>query len=202
MAAMPYISPLNRDAMTQEEVKKHVKDAKDLMEHSIEHLQKELQKVRTGKASPSMVAGLMVPYYGNPTPLNQVANVSSADARTLLIQPWEKNMVAPIEKAIFEANLGITPQNDGEVVRLSIPALTEERRKELVKRVKALGEEAKVSLRNARREAMDHLKKAIKDGYPEDAGKRAEQEVQQLTDSYSDKVDKVVESKEKDIMTI
>jgi ribosome recycling factor len=201
MTAMPYISPLNREAMT-EEVEKYVTDAKALMQHSIEHLQKELQKVRTGKASPSMVSELIVPYYGNPTPMNQVANISSLDARTLVIQPWEKNMLAPIEKAIFEANLGITPQNDGEVVRLSIPPLTEERRKNLVKQIKSLGEEAKVSLRNARHKAMDQVKKAIKEGYPEDAGKRTENEIQELTDSFSKKVDKLVETKETDIMTI
>jgi len=202
MIAMPYLSHLKRDAMTQEEVKKYVTDAKESMQDSIEHLQKELLKVRTGKASPAMVADLIVPYYGNPTPLNQVANVSSLDSRTLAIQPWEKSMLAPIEKAIFEANLGITPQNDGEVVRLAIPALTEERRKGLVKQIKSLGEDAKVSLRNARHKAMDQIKKAVKDGYPEDAGKRIENEIQELTDSFSGKVDKLIESKEKDIMTI
>ncbi len=188
--------------MQAEEVNSYVEHAKDLMEHAIEHLQHELSKVRTGKAAPAMLEGLMVAYYGTPTPINQVANISAADARTLVIQPWEKNMLGPIEKAIFEANLGVTPQNDGEVVRISIPPLTEERRKDLVKRAKELGEQAKVSVRNARRDAMEHIKKAIKDGYPEDSGKRKEQEVQQLTDKFSDRVDHLIEAKEKDILTV
>lgn len=188
--------------MQTEEVNLYVEHAEELMEQSIEHLQNELVKVRTGKAAPTMLEGLMIQYYGVPTPINQVANVSAADARTLVIQPWEKSMLAPIEKAIFEANLGVTPQNDGEVVRISIPPLTEERRKDLVKKAKALGEDAKVSVRNARRDAMDHIKKAVKDGYPEDAGKRKEQEVQNLTDKYSERIDHMIEAKEKDILTV
>ena len=175
---------------------------KESMEDTIEHLQKELLKIRTGKASPAMLGGIMVSYYGAPTPLQQVSNISASDARTLTIQPWEKSMLGPIEKGIFEANLGITPMNDGEVVRISIPPLTTERRKDLSKQVKAHGEDAKVSLRNVRREAMEAIKKEVKNGYPEDAGKRLEDQVEDLIKSYSVRVDKIVEVKEKDIMTV
>jgi ribosome recycling factor len=188
--------------MLSEEVNSHVAYAEELMDQAIEHLNKELVKVRAGKASPAMLDGLLVSYYGTPTPMNQVANISTSDARTLVIQPWEKSMLGPIEKAIFEANLGVTPQNDGEVVRIAIPPLTEERRKDLVKKAKALGEEAKVSVRNARRDAMEHIKKAVKNGYPEDAGKSKEQNVQSLTDKYSEKIDHLIEVKEKDILTV
>lgn len=186
----------------QEEINEYLELSEESMKEAIDHLQRELAKVRTGKASPNMLTGLLVPYYGNPTPLNQVSNVSIADARTIMIQPWEKSMLQPIEKAIMEANLGFTPQNDGEIIRINIPPLTEERRKEMVKRAKALGEDTKVSIRNARRDAMDAIKKAVKDGYPEDAGKRKEQEVDKMTHDFGDKVDKLVEAKEKDIMTI
>ena len=174
----------------------------EAMKHSLEHLQHELVKVRTGKASTSMLDGLLVAYYGSPTPLKQVANVTTSDSRTIVIQPWEKSMLGPIEKAIFEANFGITPQNDGEIVRLIIPLLTEERRRDLVKQIKHLGEDAKVGIRNARREAMDNIKKEVKSGYPEDAGKRKEGEIQDLTNSFIEKVDKMLEVKEKDIMTV
>lgn len=173
-----------------------------LMEGAIEHLEKELGKIRTGKASPAMLGGIMVPYYGAPTPLGQVANLGTSDARTLTIQPWEKNMLAPIEKAIFEANLGLTPMNNGEQIMINVPPLTEERRKEYAKMVKAEGETAKVSVRNARREAMDAIKKEVKDGYPEDAGKRKEEEVQKFTDAFSKKIDQIVDAKETEVMTV
>lgn len=176
--------------------------AHDAMDHAIEHLSNELVKVRTGKASPAMLGGLMVSYYGNPTPLSQVANVSASDSRTLNIQPWEKSMLAHIEKAIFEANLGVTPNNDGEVVRISIPPLTEERRKEMVKKAKSLGEEAKISVRNARHKALDGFKKAVKDGYPEDLGKKKEVEIQDMVNQFTKKIDHLLEVKEKDIMTV
>ncbi len=175
---------------------------KESMEAAIDHLKSELQKVRTGTANPSMVSSLMVSYYGAPTPMNQVANVTASDARTLVIQPWEKSVLSDIEKSIFEANLGVTPMNDGEVVRISIPPLTEERRRSLAKNAKQLAEDAKVSVRNARREMMEEIKKAVKDGFPEDAGKRWENKTQGLTDSYSEKIDALYEVKEKDIMTI
>ena len=134
------------------------------MESKLDHLNKELGKIRTGKASPSMLNGIMVDYYGSATPLNQVANVSASDSKTLSIQPWEKSMLGPIEKAIFEANLGFTPMNDGEMVRITLPPLTEERRRDLVKMAKASGEDTKVSMRSARQKAMDAVKSAVKNG--------------------------------------
>lgn len=188
--------------MTTEEINEHIDFAKEQMEHAIEHLQKELHKIRTGKASGSLLEGILVEYYGSPTPMSQVANISVADSRTMVIQPWEKSMLAPIERAIFEANLGMTPQNDGTMVRLMIPPLTEERRKELVKKAKHLGEEAKVSVRNARRDTNEFIKKAVKNGYPEDGGKEKESVVQHLTDKYSEKIDHYLELKEKDILTV
>lgn len=175
---------------------------KESMNQSIEHLQHELSKIRAGKASTAMLDGLKVEYYGTPTALSQVANVSTADAKTLVIQPWEKSMLAAIERSIFEANLGLTPMNDGEMVRINIPPLTEERRKMLAKSAKSLGEDAKIGLRSARHKAMDSIKKAVKDGYPEDAGKRREAEIQAMTDSYNKKVEVMLEAKEKDIMTV
>ncbi|MCO6490218.1 MAG: ribosome recycling factor [Phaeodactylibacter sp.] len=186
----------------QEDIDEYIEIAQISMEASIEHLQKELATIRAGKASPNMLSGIIVPYYGSPTPLNQVANVSTSDSRTITIQPWEKNMLAPIEKAIFEANLGVTPQNNGEIVIINIPPLTEERRKELVKKSKSIGEDTKVGIRSARREAMDQIKKAVKSGFPEDAGKRKEEEVEKLTKEFVEKIDKLIETKEKDIMTI
>lgn len=186
----------------QEDVDEAIELAKMSMDSSIEHLQRELSKIRAGKANPAMLGSIMVPYYGSPAPLNQVANVSTSDARTLVIQPWEKTMLAPIEKAIFEANLGLTPMNNGELIMINVPALTEERRREFVKRAKDLGEDAKISIRNARREAIDEVKKAVKGGYPEDAGKRSEDDVQDLTNDYGKQVDDLIKAKEKDIMTI
>lgn len=188
--------------MTQEDIEEYFSMAKSSMDDSIAHLEKELARISTGKANPNLVGGLMVDYYGSPTPMSQVANLSVADARTITIQPWEKSMISPIERAIFEANLGVTPQNDGTMVRISIPPLTEDRRKQLVKAAKDKGEDAKVSIRSVRRELMDSIKKAVKDGYPEDAGKRAEDEAQKLVKSYEAKVDAHIEHKEGDILTI
>ena len=172
------------------------------LEHAIEHLKQELVRIRAGKASPSMISGILVNYYGSPTPLTQVASVGSADSRTITIQPWEKNMLGPIEKAIFEANLGLTPMNDGEFVRLNIPPLTEERRKDLAKQARSYGEDAKVSVRSARHKMIDFIKKEVKTGYPEDAGKRREEEVEELTKKYYGIADNLVEAKEKDIMIV
>ena len=169
---------------------------------AMDHLKSELQKIRAGKASPSMLNGIMVDYYGNPTQLTQVANVSTPDARTLSIQPWEKNMLGPIEQAIFAANLGLTPMNDGEYVRISIPPLTEERRKDLVKQCKSLGEEAKISLRTARHKMIDFIKKEVKDGYPEDAGKKKEAEVEGMVKDTTKKVEDFLAAKEKEIMKV
>ena len=179
-----------------------VGNATDQMKKALHHLDAELQKIRAGKASPSMVDSIMVEYYGSPTPLNQVANVTAADARTIAIQPWEKSMIGPIEKAIMMANIGLTPQNDGELVRLFLPPLTEERRKELVKKVNAEGEVAKVSIRGNRRDAIESIKKLQKDGLSEDAAKDGEGRVQELTDKHIELVDRACKDKEKEIMTI
>lgn len=172
------------------------------MQKSIQFLESELSKIRAGKASPKMVEGIMVDYYGSPTPINQVANVSVADTRTLTIQPWEKGMIQALEKALFSANLGVTPQNDGEMIRLFMPPLTEDRRKDLVKQVKAEGENAKISIRNARREALEEIKKLEKDGLSEDEAKNFEGRVQGLTDKHSEQIDTICNAKEKEIMTI
>ncbi len=188
--------------MTEQEIQIITQKAKNSMDHSLDHLQKELSKLRTGKASTTMLEGILVDYYGSPTLLNQVANVATSDARTISIQPWEKKMLSHIEKAIFEANLGVTPQNDGEVIRIIIPPLTEDRRKDLVKQAKHLGEESKVGLRNARSDAMEVFKKAIKDGLSEDIGKRKEEETQKMLNSYVEKIDTIVSAKEKEIMTV
>jgi ribosome recycling factor len=185
-----------------EDVNNYIGKAKHYMDDAIVHLDLELAKIRTGKASPSMLNGILVDYYGNPTPLNQVANVGASDAKTLTIQPWEKTMLSAIEQSIFAANLGLTPMNDGELIRISIPPLTEERRKEMVKRAKALGEEGKISLRNARHKVMEFIKKAVKDGLSEDLGKDKEEEIQNIINDYGKKVDEMVVAKEKDIMTI
>ncbi len=184
------------------DIKNYIEKGKKYLNDAMEHLNKELLKVRTGKASPMILEGILVEYYGNPTPLNQVANISLSDARTLVIQPWEKSIIAEIERAIFAANLGLTPQNDGEMIRISIPPLTEDRRKDLVKQAKHLGEECKISIRNARHKMMDFIKKAVKDGYSEDEGKRREDEVQKLINEYGQKVDQLITAKEKDIMTV
>lgn len=185
-----------------EDLLDHIEMGKMEMEGTLEHLQGELLKIRTGKASPAMLKGIMVDYYDVPTPLNQVANVGTADAKTLTIQPWEKSMLSPIEQAIFAANIGLTPMNDGEIIRINIPPLTEERRKQLVKSAKAEGEDAKVSIRNARQKVMNEIKKAVKDGYPEDMGKRREEETQKMVNSFSEKINKMIEAKEVDIMKV
>lgn len=188
--------------MTQEEIDLHIEEARELMDHAIDHLKHELAKLRTGKASTHMLEGIMVEYYGVPTPLQQVSNVSAPDGKTITIQPWEKQMLAVIEKAIFEANLGLTPVNNGEMIIINVPPLTEERRRDLVKRARAHGEETKIAIRNARHKAMDFIKKSVKEGYPEDLGKRMEEQVQQMTNQYVKKVDEILKVKETDIMTI
>lgn len=183
-------------------LQQYLDDARQHMEKSIEHLENELTKVRAGKISPSIVDGITVDYYGAPTPINQVANVSVADARTLVIQPWEKKMLEQIERGILAANLGITPMNDGNVVKLFQPPLTEERRKEYVKKANALAEHARVSVRSIRRDAIEHIKKLSKDNVPEDEIKTGETKVQQLTDKYTAIIEKHIEVKEKEIMTV
>ena len=172
------------------------------MDKAIEFLVEALASVRAGKASTNLLNGITVDYYGNPTPISQVASVTVPDARTVLIQPWEKNLIGAIEKAILVANIGLTPSNNGEHIRLNIPPLTEERRKELVKQIKAETETARVSLRGIRRDLVDAFKKAQKDGMPEDAAKDGEESAQKLTDKYAKKVDDLFSAKEKEIMTV
>jgi ribosome recycling factor len=172
------------------------------LDHSIEHFRQELAKIRAGKASPAMLSGIHVEYYGSITPISQIANVGTSDSRTLTIQPWEKNMLGVIEKAIFEANLGLTPMNDGEFVRINIPPLTEERRILLVKQAKNISEDSKVAIRSIRHKMLDFIKKEVKTGYPEDIGKRREDEVEQLVKKYYGDVEHLLEVKEKDIMTV
>src|SRR5690554_2794133 len=186
----------------QEEVDFIIEHCTEKMQSAVRHLEKELVHIRAGKASPAMIEGVQVEYYGTLTPLNQVSNVSTPDARTIAIQPWEKNMIPTIEKAILAANLGFNPDNNGELIRINIPVLTEERRRQLVKQAAQEGETAKVGIRQARKDANDSLKKLLKEGLAEDMQKDAEGEVQNLTDNFVKKVDSLVEAKEKDIMTI
>jgi ribosome recycling factor len=185
-----------------EEVQMYIADANERMEKVIAYLEEELTKIRAGKANPKILNNIMVDYYGNPTPLPQVANVSVPDPRTLAIQPWERQMIQAIEKAIINSNLGLNPDNNGDMIRLNIPALTEERRKELSKQAKAEMENAKVSIRNVRRDVNDALKKLIKEGLAEDAEKDAEASVQKITDAFSKKTEDLFVVKEKEIMTI
>lgn len=185
-----------------EDVQFLLDEAKEQMENAITHLESELSKIRAGKASPAMLDGVMVDYYGTKTPLNQVANVNSQDARSLVVQPWEKSMIDPIVKGIQMANLGLNPQDDGTLVRILVPSLTEERRKELVKKAKAEAENCRVTLRNVRRDANETIKKLQKNGMPEDEAKEAETKTQDLTNTYTARCDKHLETKEKEIMTI
>lgn len=176
--------------------------AEDSMQKAISHLEGELVKIRAGKANPQMLDGITVDYYGTPTPLNQIGNISVADARTITIQPWEKNMLQPMERAIINSNIGINPQNDGVIIRLFLPPLTEERRRELVKRCLAEGESAKVAVRNIRRDAIEGIKKLQKSGLSEDEAKDAENEAQDTTNKHIAQIDKHLAQKEKDIMAI
>ena len=182
-----------------EEIQFILDSMKEQMDKAISHLENELTKIRAGRANPSMLEGIHVDYYGTRTPLHQVSNVNTPDARTLAITPWEKNMLEPIQKAIQAANLGFNPNNNGSMIIINVPALTEERRKDLVKKTKAEGENAKVSIRAARKEANEELKNTK---LPEDEKKSAEEKIQQSTDQYSLKVDKHLEQKEKEIMTV
>jgi len=175
---------------------------KDHMVKSIEHTRVEFSRLRAGKAMPSVLDGVMVDYYGSMVPLNQIANVNTPDARTLVIQPWEKTMIPVIEKAIMAANLGLNPQNDGIIIMIAVPPLTEERRQGLVKQVKQEAENSKISIRNIRKEAIEKIKKLQKDGLSEDEAKDGETEIQKLVDTFIKKVDELVVEKEKDIMTV
>lgn len=185
-----------------DELNKIEEQLQEAMKKAIAHLEAELVKVRAGKASPNLVDGIVVDYYGSPVPISQVGNIGVADARTLTIQPWEKNMLQPIERAIIAANIGINPQNDGNIIRLFMPPLTEERRKELVKRAQAEGEHSKVAIRNLRRDAMEQVKKLQKNGLSEDVSKDAEKDIQEVTDRYIVLIDKHLTAKEKEIMTV
>ena len=191
-----------RITIRMEELNQAFADARAAMEKALDHLEHELAKLRTGKASPSIVTDVLVEYYGTPTPLSQVANVQVSDSRTITIQPWERNIIGSIERALINSNLGMTPANDGELIRLMIPPLTEERRKELAKKAKSAGEDSKVGVRTARHKTLDQIKKAVKDGLPEDMGKRKETELQDLVNKFVEQVDKVVSAKEKEILTV
>lgn len=185
-----------------EESKKCFEQAKEAMNLTIAFFDKELQKVHAGKASPQMLEGLKVDYYGNPTPIEQVANINTPDARQIIIQPWERNVLSAIEKAILAANLGFTPQNNGEFIRIMVPSPTEERRKELVKKIKQDSEQNKVSIRNIRRSANESGKKLKDSGLPEDEIKKLEDDIQKITNEFIVKIDKMTEVKEKEIMTV
>lgn len=185
-----------------EEVQFVIDSAKESMDKAIRHLEVELGTLRAGKANPRMLDTVMVDYYGTQTPISQVANIGTPDAKTIAIQPWEKPMIDPIERAIINSNLGFTPMNNGEMIRINIPALTEERRKSLVKQVHAEGESARVSVRSARKDANNEIKLLEKDGLSEDDSKTATDEIQKVTDKYGEKIDQVVKAKEEDIMRI
>lgn len=177
-------------------------EASDRMQKAVGFLEDALMNIRAGKASTNILNGVFVDYYGSQTPVSGVASVTVPDARTILIQPWDKNMIRPIEKAILDSNIGLTPSNNGETIRLTIPPLTEERRKELVKQVKGVGENARISLRNARRDAVEAFKKAQKEGMPEDEAKDGETQAQKLLEKFSKQLDALMEAKEKEIMTV
>ena len=186
----------------EEEVKMVVDETRDAMFKALKHLEEELRKVRAGKASADMLNGITVEYYGSPTPINQVASIKLLDARTLVIVPFEKKIINDIERSIFQSNICITPQNDGENIRLSVPPMTEERRRELVKQSKTHGEQTKIVIRNARKDGNEMVKDLVKEGLSEDMGKNVEETIQNLTNEYNTKVDKMLQVKEEEIMTI
>jgi len=183
---------------------KEIVDAQSAkMQGAVDYLEEDLKNYRVGKASPAILNPVVVDYYGTPTPINQVASITTPDAKTIAIQPWERSLIGKIEKAILDANVGLTPSNNGEIIRCMVPALTEERRKELIKKAKAQGETTKVTIRNARRDGIDLLKKAQKnDGLSEDGEKEGEDELQKVTDKWVKKVDEIIAAKEKDILTV
>ena len=186
----------------EEEIQLCLEEAEEGMNGAIGHLEREFLKIRAGKATPSMLDGVIVDYYGSPTPIAQTANINTPDPRQIIVQPWDKSILPLIEKAIQAANLGFNPSNEGEVLRIIVPAVTEERRRELVKQAKAETEKCKVSIRNARRGAIDFAKTLEKDGLPEDESKRLQDKVQDLHDKFIEKADKLIEVKEEDIMKV
>ncbi|MDZ7741605.1 MAG: ribosome recycling factor [Bacteroidota bacterium] len=185
-----------------EETKMVLDEAEEGMQKAISHLEKEFQKIRAGKASPQLLEGVKVDYYGVMTPIEQTANINTPDPKQIIVQPWDKSMVPVIEKAIMAANLGFNPKNEGEVLRIIIPPITEERRRELVKKAKQEAEDTKISIRNTRRTANDMAKDLEKEGTPEDEAKKLEDQIQELTNKFTNLVDEKMEAKEKDIMTV
>jgi ribosome recycling factor len=185
-----------------EEAQMCLDEAREGMDNAISHLEKEFQKIRAGKASPQMLEGVKVDYYGVTTPIEQTANINTPDPRQIIVQPWDKSILGELEKAIRNANLGFNPKNEGEVLRISVPPLTEERRLELVKKAKVEAEDTRISIRNTRRSANDLAKSLEKDGLPEDEAKRLQEKIQELTDEFIKKVDEMLETKEKDMMTV
>ncbi len=185
-----------------EQLNNVIKDTEATMAKAVDHLSSELAKIRAGKANPSMLDSVFVDYYGTSTALAQIGNISTPDPRSLVIQPWEKPLLGAIEKAIVNANLGFTPQNDGNIIRINIPPLTEERRNQLVKMSKQEAEQGKVAIRNIRKDMMESIKKLVKDGLAEDEGKNGETKVQEQTDKYIRKIDEILVAKEKEIMTV
>ena len=185
-----------------EEIELITEETRERMEKALEYLEHELARLRAGRANPALLDGITVDYYGVNSPLTQVSNINTPDPKIILVQPWEKNMLGTIEKAIMAANIGLTPINNGEVIRINIPPLTEERRHQLVKQVRNEGETAKISIRNARKWANDELKQLLKNGVPEDLEKEAVEKVQEMTHAFTGKIDKIVAAKEKDVMTV
>jgi ribosome recycling factor len=185
-----------------EEIELITEETRERMEKAAEHFEHELARLRAGRSNPALLDGVTVDYYGVNSPLSQISNINTPDAKTILIQPWEKKMLGVIEKAIMAANLGLTPVNNGELIRIGIPPLTEERRHQLVKQVRNEGETAKISIRTARKWANDELKKLLKDGLPEDLEKDAEDIIQEMTHDYNTKIDRIMTLKEKDVMTV
>jgi ribosome recycling factor len=186
----------------EEEIQLRLEEARDLMRKTIEHTSNELMKIRAGKAQPNMLDDVRVDYYGSPTPVSQVATVNTPDARTIVIRPFEKKLLSTIERAIINSDLGMTPQNDGEIIRLTLPPLTEERRQSLVKQAKQEIEQGKISIRTIRKDANNHMTKLQKEGVSEDQVKRGQDQVQQLTDQFIEKLEELFTKKEKDIMTV
>ncbi|MBU0763504.1 MAG: ribosome recycling factor [Bacteroidetes bacterium] len=186
----------------EEELEFCLEVTRERMENATRHLEGDLKKIRAGKADPHILDGIFIDYYGARTPLNQVSNIGTPDPRTIAVQPWEKHLIDAIEKAILAANIGLTPMNNGEIIRINIPILTEERRKMLVKQVRQEGENSRITVRNIRRESNDDVKKMKKEGLSEDLAKNGETEIQKITDGFIEKIEKMLEKKEKDIMTI
>lgn len=185
-----------------EEIELYLEETKELMEKAIHHVNFTFGKIRAGKASPGMLDGIMIEYYGNPTPLNQVSSINTPDARSIIIKPWEKTIIPEIEKSIINSDLGLNPQNDGEIIRLNVPPLSEERRLQLVKQAKHEAEQGRISVRNIRKDTNDQLRKLLKEHVSEDAVKNAEIDVQELTDKYIEKIEDMLLRKEEDIMTV